>query len=53
MDFTKVLVIRVSDEYKGNHADDFSEEAEGVRKYKGTRNLRIILEQFRTLKAVS
>jgi peptide chain release factor 1 len=35
----------------GTHADDFGEDAEGVRKYKGIRNLRMILENFRTLKA--
>jgi hypothetical protein len=53
MDFTNGLVICISDVYKGTHPDDSSEDAEGVRKYKGARNLRMILEHFRTLKTVS
>ena len=53
MDFTKGLVTYSLDVYKGTHADELSGDAEGVRKYKGARNLRMTLEHFRTLKAVS
>src|SRR5882757_9925229 len=53
MDFTNGSVIRISDVYKGTHPDKSSDDVDGVRKYKGPRNLRMILEHFRTLKAVS
>ena len=53
MDFPNGLVTYILDVYKGTHADESSGDAEGVRKYKGTRNLRMTLEHFRTLKAVS
>lgn len=53
MDFTNGLVTYILDVYEATHADESSGDAEGVRKYKGTRNLRMTLEHFRTLKAVS
>ena len=43
----------ILDVYKGTHANESSGDAEGVRNNKGTRNLRMTLEHFRTLKAVS
>jgi hypothetical protein len=57
-DFTLVLSsLRLSDfnsnVSKGPSEENSSEDAEGVRKRKENRNLRIALEQFRTLKAVS
>jgi hypothetical protein len=53
MDFTKDLVICISDVYKGTHADESSGDAEGARKYNRTRTLRMTLEHFRALKSVS
>ncbi len=53
MDFTKGLVICISDVYKGTHADESSGDAEGARKYNRTRTLRMTLEHFRALKSVS
>lgn len=41
----------VHDRALETHADESRGDAEGVRKYKGTRNLRMTLEHFRTLKA--
>jgi len=39
--------------YKETNAAEFSGDAEGVRINKGTRNLRMTVKHFRTLKAVS
>jgi hypothetical protein len=55
MDFTKGLLVvtYILDVHKGTHEDESSGVAKGVRKYKGTRSLRMTVEHFRTLKAVS
>jgi hypothetical protein len=42
---------RISNVLKGIHQE--AEDAGGVRKYKGNRNLRLARENFRNLKAVS